>query len=202
MPNLNKVKLLTKLKRFERDTTLMKEIFSYEFHRKSYSRWKKWTYDLGLRKFSNMFDFPNFHLKLHHDPSFKWKSVQYESCSSWSHLSKKSYIISFGQRMKDLRMGAMWETIWMIFTSTFQTRLHGHMTWFQHDSHSLLELNTSLDGPITRPCKHAKRITKIGHVWKCVEMNIFGFKYNHHCSKLRTSSPSFEPAIQTLTIKG
>jgi hypothetical protein len=51
---------------------------------------------LVLRKISIMFDFPNFQLKLHHDPSFKWKSIQHESCSPWSHLSKSSKITSYG----------------------------------------------------------------------------------------------------------
>ena len=67
--NPNEVKFMTKLNRFERATTFIKERFSFEVHRKSYSRWKKWTFDLGLRKFSNMFDFPNFQLKIHHDTS-------------------------------------------------------------------------------------------------------------------------------------
>ena len=88
IPNPNEVKFVTKLNRFERSTTFMKEPFSFEVHRKSYSRWKKWTFDLGLRIFLNMFDFPNFHLKIHHDPSFKWKSVQHESCYPWSNISK------------------------------------------------------------------------------------------------------------------
>jgi hypothetical protein len=75
MQNPNEVKFVTKLNRFERATTFIKERFSFEVHRKSYSRWKNWTFDFGLRKFSNMFDFPNFQLKIHHDTSFKWKSV-------------------------------------------------------------------------------------------------------------------------------
>ena len=75
MQNPNEVKFVTKLNRFERATTFMKELFPFEVHSKSYSRWKKWTFGLVLRKFSNMFDFPNFHLKIHHDPSFKWKKV-------------------------------------------------------------------------------------------------------------------------------
>ena len=41
IPNPNEVKFVTILKRFERATTLMKEPFSFEVHRKSYSRWKK-----------------------------------------------------------------------------------------------------------------------------------------------------------------
>ena len=52
----------------ERDTTLVKKPFPFKAHSKSYSRWKKWLFDLVLRKFSIMFDFPNFHLKIHHDP--------------------------------------------------------------------------------------------------------------------------------------
>ena len=104
MQNPIEVKFVTKLNRFERATTFIKERFSFEVHRKSYSRWKKWTFDLGLRKFSNMFDFPNFQLKIHHDTSFKWKSVEHESCSSWSNLSKKSKFIHFGQELYRLRM--------------------------------------------------------------------------------------------------
>ena len=87
MPNPNEVKLVTKLNRYKRDTTLMKELFSFEAHIKSYLRWKKWTFGLVLRKFSFMFDFANVHLKVHHDPSFKGKKFQNESCSPRSHLS-------------------------------------------------------------------------------------------------------------------
>jgi hypothetical protein len=41
MTNPNEVKYVTKLNRFERATTFMKECFSFEVHRKMYSRWKK-----------------------------------------------------------------------------------------------------------------------------------------------------------------
>ena len=105
MQNPIEVKFVTKLNRFERATTFIKERFSFEVHRKSYSRWKKWTFDLGLRKFSNMFDFPNFQLKIHHDTSFKWKSVQHESCFPWPHHSKTSKITSFGQSNIGLEHG-------------------------------------------------------------------------------------------------
>jgi len=131
----------------------MKEHFPFEAHRKSYSRWKKWTFDLGLRKFSHMFDFPNFHLKLHHGPSFKWKSVQHESCSPWSHLSKKSKIIPFRSKLKDLRMGAMRGTIWKNFMIQFNSTMHGLMQHLQHDMCRLLELCQSFFGLCTRPCK-------------------------------------------------
>ena len=49
--NPNEVKLVTNLKDFERDTTLMKDLLSFEVHRKSYSSWKKWTHGLILRFF-------------------------------------------------------------------------------------------------------------------------------------------------------
>ena len=73
MPNPNGVKFVTKFNRDERDTTLVKKPFSFGAHSKSYSRWKKWSFDMVLRKFSNMFDFSNFHLKIHHDLSFNGK---------------------------------------------------------------------------------------------------------------------------------
>ena len=76
MKNLNEVKFVTKLNRFEIYTTLMKELFPFETHSKSYSRWKKWTFDLVLRKFSTVFDFSNLHLKIHHDPDSKWEKFQ------------------------------------------------------------------------------------------------------------------------------
>jgi hypothetical protein len=41
IPNPNVVKCVTKLKGFEIDTNFMKEFFTFEAHRKSYSRWKK-----------------------------------------------------------------------------------------------------------------------------------------------------------------
>ena len=81
MLNPNEVKFVTNFKDFEIDTTFMNKYFPFETHSKSYSRWKKWIFDLVLRKFSIMFDFSNFHLKIHHDPRFKWKSGQHESCS-------------------------------------------------------------------------------------------------------------------------
>ena len=71
MQDPNGVKFMTKFNRNERDTILVKEPFSFEAHRKSYSRWKKWSFDLVLRKSSTMFDFSNFHLKIHHDLSPK-----------------------------------------------------------------------------------------------------------------------------------
>jgi len=55
-----------------------------------------------------MLKFPNFHLKIHHDTSFKWKSVEHESCSSWSNLSKKSKFIHFGQELLGMRMAWTW----------------------------------------------------------------------------------------------
>jgi hypothetical protein len=69
--NPNEVKYVKILNRDEIFTTFMKEPIPFEAHSKSYSRWKKCSFDLVLRKISIMFDFPNFQLKLHHDPSFK-----------------------------------------------------------------------------------------------------------------------------------
>ena len=135
--------------------TFIEERFSFEVHRKSYSRWKKCTFDLGLRKFSNMFDFPNFQLKIHHDTSFKWKSVQHESCSPWSHLSKMFKIISFGSKLKDLRMGAVWGTIWKNVMIQFNSTMHGLMQHLQHDMYIFLDLCQSFFGLCTHQCKHA-----------------------------------------------
>ena len=87
--NPNDVKLVTILKVFERDTTLMKTRFSFGAHIKSYPRWNIWTYGLTLRKYFDMLKFPNFHLKVHHDPSSKRKTVQHQTCSPWSKLSKE-----------------------------------------------------------------------------------------------------------------
>ena len=73
----NNVEFVTQLKRDEIATTFVKKPFSFGAHSKSYSRWKKWSFDLGLRKFSIMFDFSNFHLKIHHYLRSKWKNVQH-----------------------------------------------------------------------------------------------------------------------------
>ena len=71
MPNPNEVKFMTKLNRFEISTTLIKELFSFEVHIKSYLRWKKWSFDFIQRNVSTMFDFCNFHIKIHHDTGSK-----------------------------------------------------------------------------------------------------------------------------------
>jgi hypothetical protein len=71
MPNSNKVKCVTKFRRFEIDTTLMKELFSFGAHIKSLVGWNVEVYGLTLRKNFNMLKFPNFHLKIFRDPSSK-----------------------------------------------------------------------------------------------------------------------------------
>ena len=51
MQDSNGVKFVNKLKNIERFKTLMKEPFSFEAHRKRYSRWRKLSFDFVLRKF-------------------------------------------------------------------------------------------------------------------------------------------------------
>jgi hypothetical protein len=51
IPNPNDVEFVTQLKRDEIATTFMKKPFSFGVHSKSYSRWKKWSFDFVLRKF-------------------------------------------------------------------------------------------------------------------------------------------------------
>ena len=149
MQNPNEVKFVTKLNRFERATTFIKERFSFEVHRKSYSRWKKWTFDLGLRKFSNMFDFPNIQLKFHHDTSSNEKVFNMKVVSLDLTIPKRPRSPHLAKVTKDLCMGASWRTIWMFSTSIFHTQLHGLPTWIQHDAHSFLDQNTSFHGPST-----------------------------------------------------
>jgi hypothetical protein len=49
--NPNDVEFVTQLKRDEIATTFVKKPFSFGAHSKSYSRWKKWSFDFVLRKF-------------------------------------------------------------------------------------------------------------------------------------------------------
>ena len=200
MPNPNEVKFVTKLNRFERATTFIEERFSFEVHRKSYSRWKKCTFDLGLRKFSNMFDFPNFHLKIHHDPSFKWTSVQHESCSPWSHLSKTSKIISFGPKLNDLRMVSLWEVFWQDWTPHDHFHLHACTWWFQQTLYTIWDWIASLLRPKWLPMHPCKWITIF--VQFSSGANI---KHIAYLNKLKASDssstpcPSFARSIQTIT---
>ena len=127
MTNPKEFKLVATLNISERATTLMKKLFQFEVPSKSYSRWKMWTFDLVLRNFSNMFDFPNFHLKIHHDTSLKWKCFQHESCSPWPHLSKKSKIISFGSKLRDLRITPLWGLFWQVLDSSDHSSLHASL---------------------------------------------------------------------------
>ena len=75
--NPNYMKFVTIFKVFEIATTLMKTLFSFESHIKRQARWNIEIYGLTLRKIFNMLKFPNFDLKIHHDPISKWKSVQH-----------------------------------------------------------------------------------------------------------------------------
>jgi hypothetical protein len=77
-----------------------------------------------------MLKFSNFHLKIHHDTSFKWKSVQHESCSSWSNLSKKSNFIHFGQDLNGLHMA--WTLHHHLAKIKLQTSIHNCLA-FQFD---------------------------------------------------------------------
>ena len=125
-----------------------------------------------LEFFFDMFDFPNFHLKISHDPSFKLKSVQHKSCSYWYNLSKKSNFIPFGQSMSDLCMAWTWMTIWHKWTWNFHTQLHGLPLWLQQCLYLFLDLKRWLHGPITRPCTHEMYISIFGALISSVHLAI------------------------------
>jgi hypothetical protein len=63
------------------------------------------------------------------------------------HLEKDEWL-AYGLKVKDHL-----DNIKFHFSYT-----NGLTTWFQHGLHSILDLSASLDGPITRPCKHAREI--------------------------------------------
>ena len=51
IPNPYDMEFVTQLKRDEIATTFVKKPFSFGAHSKSYSRWKKWSFDFVLIKF-------------------------------------------------------------------------------------------------------------------------------------------------------
>ena len=67
-------------------------------------------------------------------------------------------------------------SIWMDLITIFHFQLHDFMTHFQHCSWSILDLFTSFDGPITRPCIHASENYYFWHfdgsVWKSIALPI------------------------------
>jgi hypothetical protein len=111
---------------------------------------------IRIKKKSELLEFQSQNLS--------WSKFQKEKCSTWELVP----LIPPFQKVQDnliwlkyegLAHGCKLKDHLDAFTSTFHTRSHGFVTWFQHDLHSIMNVIASLDGPITHPCKHAKRIT-------------------------------------------
>ena len=189
MTNPNEVKFVIKLNMIERYTTLVKEPFPFETHSKSYSRWKKW-----------IFDFSNFNLKIHHDPRFKWKSIQHESYYHWSHLYKKSNIISFGSKLRDFCMASLWEVFWQILNSNDHTHLHASTWWIQYTLHTNWKWISSFLRPKSLPMHPFKEVSNIGQISSGANIKCIAYLNKLKASdSWSTPGPCFARSIQTPT---